>query len=141
VSAANSGCLSVTRRRSIRCGTLREATVWQPAAMIGAEASSGALIRTLEPTRLPVSVLQFDRSGSRLEKGEVFVWNTSDWSLVRTFDLEHDRDQTSQCVTLHPDGSLLAVYYLKPARVVLLDITDTEQGSYPIVYAAIPGPG
>jgi hypothetical protein len=56
-------------------------------------------------------------------------------------DLEHDRDQTSRCVTLHPDGSLLAVYYLKPARVVLLDITDTEQGSYPIVYAAIPGPG
>jgi WD40 repeat protein/uncharacterized caspase-like protein len=101
------------------------------------DASSGALIRTLEPTRLPVSVLQFDRSGSRLisvshaqrEKGEVFVWNTSDWSLVRTFDLEYDRDQTSQCVTLHPDGSVLAVYHLKPAQVVLLDITDGQQKS------------
>ena len=100
-------------------------------------AASGELIRVLEATRLPVSDLQFDGRGSRLisvsqeirGKAEILVWNTGDWSLIRRFDLEYDRDQTSQCVAFHPDGSMLAVYYEKQRRVALLDIAKGKEKS------------
>jgi len=101
------------------------------------DAANGELVRVLDATQFWIRDMRFAHDGSQLMAvtdayrghGEVLVWNTADWSLVRKIDLEYEGDQYSQCVALHPAGMTLAVYRVKSERVALLDIARGEETS------------
>jgi WD40 repeat protein len=98
------------------------------------DSASGAILRILEPCCQPVSTLEFDRTGSRLlaasqvyyGDGDLLLWNMADRALIRRLPM-HYESQDSQCAALSPDGSTLAVFFRKPHRIVLYDVSSGQE--------------
>lgn len=96
--------------------------------------ASGAILRTLDPCCHGVSTLEFDRTGGRLlaasevyrGDGDLLLWNLANGALIRRLPM-HYESQDSQCATLSPDGSTLAVFFLKPRRIALYDVSSGQE--------------